>query len=159
NWEEFFIRPCKDNKAFTGVVTTLEAYYDWVDKVQIVKYSDYGSSEGVDFDLDEEVMVSPVQRIYREVRFYIVDGKIATHSTYRMGNKTKYIGENFTDPDAIALVNHVIGLWQPDEAFVIDVALVESGYKVIEINCINCAGLYAGDVVKLVGSLNQLLEG
>ena len=43
--------------------------------------------------------------------------------------------------------------------WLIDVALVDGGYKIIEINCINCAGLYKGDVVKLVGLLNQLLEG
>jgi hypothetical protein len=157
-WDEFFIRPCKDNKAFTGTITTKSDYYDWVDKVRIVKASGYGSGEDVNFDLDEMVMVSPVQNIQREVRFYVVDGDIATHSTYKLGSKTQYHGEEFTDTDAIEFVNKVISMWQPDDAFVIDVALVNNEYKIIEINCINCSGLYKSNVGKLAGKLHRYFE-
>ena len=160
NHERFFIRPCKDNKAFTGLVTTIQDYHDWVDKVRIVKHSDYGSSEDVNFDLDEMVMVSPVQNIAQEIRFYIVRNRVVTHSTYRLGNRTTYLDESYTNQDAIWFVQGIIHTWQPDDAFVLDVALVDGEYKVIEVNCINCAGMYASDVNKLVDAFNtQLLYG
>ena len=157
NHERFFIRPCKDNKAFSGLVTTIQDYYEWVDKVRLVKHSDYGSSEDVNFDLDEMVMVSPLQDISQEIRFYIVRGEVVTHSTYRIGNQTKYFGEYMTSPDAIWFVKCMINIWQPDAAFALDVALVNGEYKIIEVNCINCSGMYASDVNKLVDAFRTQL--
>ena len=63
-----------------------------------------------------------------------------------------------TDPDAIKFVEDRIRQWTPDKAFCVDVALVEDGYKVIEINCINAAGFYKADVFKLVQALEELCQ-
>jgi hypothetical protein len=152
NHEQFFIRPCKDNKAFTGKVLSISSYHDWLDQLRIVEESSHGDLQ---FDISEMVMVSPVQHIQQEVRFYIVDGKIITHSAYQCMGQVLYKDETFTDPAAVQFVQDMIDIWVPDAAFVIDVAMVGYQWKVIEINCINCSGLYKSNVGKLINALHN----
>jgi hypothetical protein len=45
--------------------------------------------------------------------------------------------------------------WQPKEAFVIDVCDTGDRLKVLELNTLNAAGFYAGDVQKLVLALHE----
>lgn len=153
NEEQFFIRPTRDNKAFSGIVMSIQSYYDWLDQLRIGEES----SLGLDFDLKEQVMVSPVQHIQREVRVYVVGGKVVTHSTYRIGEQIRYYDYLHTDPDAIFFVEDRILEWVPDDAFVLDLAVVDGQYKIIEINCINSSGFYRADVNALVGSLTNIL--
>ena len=148
NEEQFFIRPCKDNKAFSGKVMSAIDYHNWVDALNVAHASGYEP----EFDMNEIVMVSPVQNIQEEIRFYIVDGGVITHSVYRQGGKITYSDSSKTPPAAIEFVEELISEWMPDEAFVLDLALVDYEYKVIEINCINCSGFYQGDVRKLVSA-------
>lgn len=42
--------------------------------------------------------------------------------------------------------------------FVIDVCDTPDGLRIVEINTINCAGFYAGDIQRLVAAL-EVLEG
>lgn len=147
----FFIRPCKDNKAFTGTVMDLREYQTWLGRLLANE-----QASDLDFDIDEMVLVSSVKNIQREVRFFIVDGKPVTHSTYRIGRQTKYLDDIMTDPIAVQFVQDMINIWTPTEAFVLDIALVEDEYKIIEINCLNCAGFYKADVFKIVEAIDAL---
>ena len=47
----------------------------------------------------------------------------------------------------------MVDIYQPAEAFVIDVCLVEDDWKIVEINCINAAGFYLCDIQKLITEL------
>lgn len=147
----FFIRPCIDNKAFTGTLLKPEGYQTWLERLQ-----DGESSNELNFNLKEPVLVAPVKLISREIRFFIIKEKIITHSTYRLGGKTKYFDSSMTDAKAIQFVEERIKEWQPAEGFVIDVALTNDGYKVIEINCINSSGYYACDVYKIIMELENI---
>jgi len=46
-------------------------------------------------------------------------------------------------------------LYCPAKAFVMDVCMIESGMKIVEVNCINCSGFYDTDIQKLVASLED----
>jgi hypothetical protein len=46
--------------------------------------------------------------------------------------------------------------WAPARAFVLDVALTDDGYKIVEAQCINASGLYAGDVQKIIIVLDNM---
>lgn len=50
----------------------------------------------------------------------------------------------------------MIEIWQPARAFVIDIALTQESYKIVEINCINSAGFYAADVSKIVNAIQKM---
>ena len=139
--DEFFIRPCEDDKTFTGKVMTWDEFEEWRTKVLTVGY----------FTLDADTMVSygPVKEIYNETRFFIVDGKISGQSVYKRGNKLKK-PDPHVDDGAIEFVKQMIEIWVPARAFVIDVAWTPDGYKIIEINCINSSGFYAINVYDFV---------
>jgi hypothetical protein len=46
--------------------------------------------------------------------------------------------------------------WNPHRAFVIDVCDTPDGIKIVEINTINAAGFYAGNVTELVMALENM---
>jgi uncharacterized protein YuzB (UPF0349 family) len=58
--------------------------------------------------------------------------------------------------DAEIFAEAMVENWQPDRAFVIDVASTDEGYKVIEYNCLNSAGFYASDVAKIVNAIEEM---
>jgi len=148
---EFFIRPVKDNKAFSGTVMDFWEYQQWLGRLRVNE-----QASDLDFDMDEVVLVSSLKNIKQEIRFWIIGGEIITHSMYKIGDRVQYHEETMTSPDAVSFVKRMIDIWQPDDAFVLDVALVEDGYKVLEINTINCAGLYKANVFKLVDGFSRI---
>lgn len=157
-WDRFFIRPCLDTKAFAGTVMDWDEYQTWRGRLLIEE----GASDLM-FNIDEMVCVAPLKEIYREFRFFIVDGKISTASVYKIGGDVTYQDEGFIDRDANFFVTGLvcnppfcIGSWQPARAFVMDVAMVEDGYKIIEINCINSAGFYKANVSKLIRDIHNM---
>lgn len=146
----FFIRPCADNKAFAGAVMSTDEYQSWY-----YRLSQEEVASDLNFELTEMVVVAPLKNILREMRFFVVGGEIVTHSTYKLGDKVQYFDSSMTDRKAIEFVEERIKEWQPAEAFVVDVAYTDQGYKVIEINNINSAGFYKADVVRLVEALEN----
>ena len=53
-------------------------------------------------------------------------------------------------------VMDAIADWQPHRAFVIDVCDTPDGPRIVEINTINAAGFYAGDVQRIVAALEEM---
>ena len=106
--------------------------------------------------LDADTMVSwaSPKVIYKEYRFFVVDKQIVGESIYKIGNKIVY--QPLVEDDARTFAQQMIDLWQPARAFVLDVAMVPDGYKVVEINCINSAGFYAIDVAKFVMAIEAM---
>lgn len=147
--EQFFIRPVLDDKSFSGHVSTLDKLRIWQKKV--IKLRDVYTS------LDENTLVSiaSVKQIHKEHRFFIVDGKIATYSTYKLGDRVVKRND-FLTVELTNFVNARIAEWQPDRAFVIDIAETASDFKIIEVNCINSSGFYACDVMKLVIAIEKM---
>lgn len=143
---KFFVRPCEDLKYFNGAVIDKEFLNSW--KEEVFSKSSYLTE-------DTEVVISPVQTLYKEYRFFVVDNNLVTGSLYKLGNKL-CLDPNI-EPDAYKFVLQMIELWQPSRAFVIDIALTQEGYKIVEINCINSAGFYAADVSKIVNAI-QLIK-
>jgi hypothetical protein len=148
-----FIRPIFDNKSFGGQVFESNEFMNWkLDLEQMLEVDGYST-----LSLDDKVIVSSTKEIYKEYRFFIVDGEISTQSLYKQGNTVFY--QNFVDAESINYVNKMLNIWQPHKCFVLDIALTNNGYKIIEINCLNGAGFYAVDVSKLIQDLNYYLNG
>jgi hypothetical protein len=141
-----FIRPTQDTKSFTGAVFTK---YEWLEaRKRSLTY------ENNQFSLDTQIQVSSVKNILKEIRFWVVGGKIITGSQYRSGNRTVY--DSFIEPEAIEFAQRMVDTFQLAEAFVIDVCLIEDGvWKVVECGCINCAGFYHSDVQKTIMALEE----
>lgn len=146
-WDEFFIRPCEDTKDFNGQVFSKGDFIDWRNNT----IYPIGSCK---FE-NSEVVISPTQKIYAEYRFFVVDGKVITGSQYKLGSRLCIAA--IIDSRVIDYVQRMVDKWQPAIAFVIDIAEIDEGLKIIEINNFNSAGFYACDVSKIIDAI-ELLE-
>lgn len=97
------------------------------------------------FNEETLVQVSSVKKIYKEIRFWVVDGKVITGSQYRLGNQTIY--DEYYEDEAKEFAQSMVDKFQLAKAFVIDVCLVDSGWKIMECGCINsflCSAISTG---------------
>jgi len=147
--DEFFMRPCEDTKSFAGSVFDWAEYCGW--RTRVV---DLGEDDGSTLKADTRVMVSAPKNILREYRLWVVDGRVVTASLYCTGGRVRY--DSHVDGPVIEYGEWLASRWQPDRAFVLDVGLVETRHQVIEVNCLNAAGLYAANVGKLVEALEGM---
>lgn len=138
-----FVRPAIDSKAFDGAVFTPEA-------ADTLRENSPALAEA-------RVSVSPVRTIMREYRLFFVDGRLVTGSLYRQAGEVVLSGE--VDPDAVAYGEAIAQQWSPAEAFVMDIALTDDGYRVIEFNNINSSGFYAADVERYVDAIERAFDG
>lgn len=143
---EKFIRPTKDTKSFTGKTYTS---IEWNDLVR----NNLHNQNSEIFNESTQIQISTVKNIQKEIRFWVVDGKVVTGSVYRLGNRTVY--DEYFDPDAFSFAQRMVDIFQIARAFVIDVCLVDDEWKIVECNCINCAGFYKGDLQKTIIALEN----
>jgi len=149
---KLFVRPEDDSKLIKGQVMTIREIQDWANKVVNLK-EDYGTGA-----LEtSRILTSEIKEIQQEVRFWIVDGQIATYSLYKLGNTITY-SNKMVDPDMIWFASAIaanFNPWQPSKAYCLDLCRIDDKIKIVEINSINASGLYDADVNKLVMALER----
>lgn len=146
--QKWFIRPVRDLKEFDGTVTTAKEMMKWMNSVYSGNYS---------FSEDTEVMISPVQDILAEYRYFIVNGKIIDGSMY------KFKGRLMKEKLELAWPIHrraqeLADMWLPHPVCVMDCANVDDELKVIEYNTINSTGFYDNDIGLIVRSVTDYFK-
>jgi hypothetical protein len=149
-WDEFFVRPVEDRKIFAGKVIHSSKFEAWREQTLSSHADGYTT-----LTPDTEVIVAPLKEINSEWRFFVVDGKIVTGSLYRRYG-ILYQQPLLHNDEVFPYAQRMVDKWQPDRAFVIDIALSENGYKVVEYNCMNSCGFYKIDVGKLVEAIEAM---
>lgn len=144
-----FLRPIDDSKYFAGRIFGVDEFDEWQKRV-----CDLGEDYGSSLAPDTQVQVCMPKTIQAEYRFWIVGGEIATKSLYKLGHRVVYSAD--VDDRLDRFVMRAVADWQPHRAFVIDVCDTPDGPRIVEINTINAAGFYAGDVQRLVAALEEL---
>lgn len=143
----FFIRPVLDSKSFPGMVTDWPSFVEWSTAVMNIEESPTLTGDTV-------VQVAPVKPIVRETRFWVVDKKIVTGSTYKVGKRV--YASSDVDPCALQFAESCL-YWEPARAFCLDIFETEDNHLWVgEINTINAAGFYAADVQKLVAAIDSM---
>ncbi len=145
--EQFFIKPNTDTKEFAGEVMDKTDFLGWY-----MNMVDIGYLETDDF----EVMVAPSKKLGMEWRLVMVDGKVCECSIYKQYQIVK--AERQMNPDVIEFAEKCAAIHNPAPVFVLDIAQTEYGYKVIEYNTFNSAGLYACDVTNVIDTINSYIE-
>ena len=151
NWEsgeEKFIRPSQDAKVFTGKKFTETKWNDFV--AQTLE-----SAEISPLNQSTKIQITTPKKIYKEARIWIVGGQVITSSYYFFHGNIDF--EETVDIDGILFAEEMANIYQVAEAFVMDICLTTEGWKIVEINCVNSAGLYQADVEKLVMALEVKL--
>lgn len=131
-WEDdvYFIRPVNDDKSFNGGV--------------------YSKNDVI--NCHEDVIIATVKKINKEHRFFIVDGKIATASLYKVNGSIST--SDVIDEGAKIFVENMIKKFD-FPGFVIDVATIGNEYKIVELNCLNASGFYEINLYKLIDSVER----
>lgn len=108
-------------------------------------------------DGDDLLILSPVHKIEREWRFFVVGGLVITGSTYRRDGYRA--PRHPVSKEAWAAADRAVQEWMPSANIVIDIARTWAGeYKVIEFNCISSSGFYNSNVEKLVDCLESYVR-
>jgi hypothetical protein len=144
--DPFFIRPSADSKYFTGVVMSCRELAEWQKKVVGL-----GEDDGSGLRSNTDVLWCAPKTVQREYRLWIIRGFVATASQYRVGDRVIY--SSVVDDDTIRFGEEMAALWTPAEAFVLDVCLSQNKWKIVEINVLNAARLYAANAGRLVDAL------
>lgn len=137
--EELFVRPIGDLKLFNGQVYQID------DLHELLKSGlEGGSSKSGKLNLFDEVIISQPKMIEAEYRTFIVNRKVVSICRYKRDGR---LSPSKEVPSSILSFAEIIGQgWLPNENVVADICEVEGNYKVVEFNCINCAGFYQNDM-------------
>jgi hypothetical protein len=149
-----FVRPVHDTKGFTGQVFDDPAWQKFRDGVLRV---DGDPSRPTVTPLDD-IMICSAKEIWSETRTWVVNGRVVTASGYKIGTIPRYTAPNQVDDRITVFAQACVDRWRPNAAFVLDVADTPEGLKIGEINNLNAAGFYRGDMQKLVIALADLAE-
>ena len=149
NWREGeakFLRPVHDTKAFTGSLFTQREWEEKVLNLLTTHRSDQIHEKML-------IQVSTPKKIEKEMRWWVVGGKVVTGSIYKVGRRV--FNDSIVDPQAQEFAQRMVDTFQLAEAFVIDTCLSEGEWKIVEAGCINSAGFYAADLQKLLIALEN----
>jgi hypothetical protein len=145
--ELMFVRPASDTKLFTGDLFTGVELRDEVKRVIEV-----GNDPRVHQDL--YIQIAPPKKISRELRSFVVGGKVSTSAYY--GHGKRY---DDPEPEDVAFAEDMAKVYKPLDVYTLDTCLLENGErKVVELNCFNSSGFYLSDIYKLVQDVNNLLR-
>lgn len=147
DWENMFIKPSEDTKAFTAEIMSRDNFLRF--RENILRIEGYSS-----ITKNTTIIIASPKTIHAEYRFFVVRGRVVTYSQYAIGDRVVYSPN--VDEYIINFAQKMVGIYEPDDAFVIDIALTEEGLKVIEVNCINSSGLYEIDLQKLIMAVDGL---
>lgn len=143
--ERVFIKPNAGFKEFTGKVIAWDNFNEETNSMKQIEI----------VDPESLIIVAPVKDIKAEFRYVIVNGKVITGSEYRWDNTLDVRVDTLPECDDMAwkVAKHE---WQPDYAYVCDIAMTESGPKIIELNAFSSSGLYACDTNKIVKAISDM---
>ncbi|MEM9370337.1 MAG: ATP-grasp domain-containing protein [Pseudomonadota bacterium] len=152
---EWFMRPVTDSKEVPGKVLASREILSLSSRVLSLDEDEIplGSLRP-----DTELMLTPPVRILKEWRCWIVGGRLVTFSLYKEGSRIVYRPE--IDDDAREFAERVVELnadYSP--AYVVDICRTDDGLRMLETNCINAAGFYAADLVRLCIALDEQCSG
>ena len=148
----WFMRPVDDGKEHPGTVMEAGAIVAMAEKVLALDQADIPDGS---LRHDTELMLTEPVRILREWRVWVVGERVVTYSLYREGRRVVYRAE--IDDDALLFANSMIAA-NPNyaPAYVMDLCRTEDGLCLLETNCINAAGFYAADMVRIAAAVEDL---
>lgn len=128
--QPYFIKPSQDLKSFLpGILPVGQSIQQFIENTShTLAYK------------EENLLVAPVVNIKEEYRFFVINTEVITGSLYKRGDKIIYssaIADNI-----IKIARDYAKLYQPSSVYTMDIALTDTGPKIVEYNCWNGSGLY-----------------
>lgn len=106
---------------------------------------DAGALADLGVDRDVEIWASRPKMIDAEVRIWMIGGEPACASTYRLGGSHHVDADHPHVGSAISAAVRACSVWNPGRHHVVDMALVDGRWLVVEFNPIHSSGWYGAD--------------
>ncbi len=153
--KDWFLRPVEDSKEEPGNVKSTGEIIELANKVLALEEHEIPRGS---LRHDTEMMFTKPVRIQKEWRLWVVRDEIVTFSLYKEGSRVVYRHE--IDGDVLEFAKRLVEA-NPEyaPAYVIDICRTDEGLKMLETNCINAAGFYEADLLKLVSSIDEFSVG
>lgn len=146
--DEFIMRPLKSNKQINGGIYTEGEFYAM--KKNAI------NSHNEPF-LTTEFMLTPIKKINKEYRFFIIDSKIVTYSSYM--DHGKVIIDLVVPKSVVNYAQFILDNYKVPNHTVMDIAIMEDGsYKIVEFNTIIASGLYRCDAKKIIEASEEFKQ-
>jgi hypothetical protein len=144
-----FIRPVHDTKAFTGQVFDHDLWSEFWSGVM-------ATPDAVNIGPDTRIVSASKKEIWSETRTWVINRKVITASGYKVGTIKRYSSPEQVDKEITDYAQARAYDWSPNRAYVMDIAQTPNGLKIVEINNLNSAGFYKGDVQKLIMAIEEM---
>jgi hypothetical protein len=141
----YFIRPCEDTKLFNGGVMSLSEF-----KNDLLEITEFHPS----MNKDTMIFLARPKKIHKEWRNFIVNKKVVSSSRYCLDGELNIDNQDIPT-EMISFVTMRCQTFTPHAIFVMDVALSDGIYSIIECNCFNGTGFYDHDVAAIVKNNNE----
>lgn len=136
-----FIRPNSSQKVFSGCMLN-----NWNEELSAM-------SQTTSVTDDTIVVLSAPQTIVSEHRLFVVNREVVTATQYQQDGDVHL--RSTSPQQAWDVAQQMADLeWQPDIAYVCDVAITPNGAKIVELNAISTSGWYLADIPKLSHALS-----
>ena len=142
---DYFLRPCKDLKLFSGDVISVDQIHEWYETLKGPYTRDITS---------ELIQVAQPKKIENEWRVFMVDGKASTGSQYRYNHHL--VKEAGLPERVVEFCEELDKIYRPNLVYTLDICTSSGIRKVVEVNGMNCSGFYLSDVEKLVEDISAL---
>lgn len=142
---QWFIRPNGDTKAFSGTIMSFGEIKEWYKRVTQF-------AEGA-VQASTEVVIAPPRIPDKEWRCFVVDQQMVTSCRYAQGGE---LAVNLTDApeEMLSFVQDCVKKYTPHPIFVMDVALYQEEYYLLECGCMNSTGFYKAEVASVLAAIN-----
>ena len=149
-FSDMFIKPTDDLKAFAGLM---------LPSMQTLGEA-LAKTNHMPIPKDQKVLVGPPVNIGREFRLFIVNNQIADACQYRNRGHSSVKEIEMSLAFEIDAYFKIINELAPAPApvYVIDICETNDGFKIVEINCFNCSGMYKVDRGLVLSEVAHFVE-
>lgn len=88
----------------------------------------------------------------------VVDGQVISGSLYKDKGVGLYREVQSSETELLEFVNKIVSIWTPADVFVVDIALADGVYYVLEMGNFNSAGMYHCDIQKIVVAIENMVN-
>lgn len=145
----WFVRPIYDDKSFSGRVMSFQ-------DIQNLERS-LAESNNPYLDENTLVAISKPKKITKEWRHFIVDKEIVSSSRYAENGMISKSSSDVPN-ELLGFVRERCREYVPNDIFVMDTALCNGQYKIVECNCFNDTGFYNHDIAQIIRKVNSYIK-
>lgn len=150
---DLFVRPNADDKSFAGEVMTDIELFEWAHRVRSNEETERIHGNVPSLTINTPILVGPAYRVEREWRNFIIDGKVVASTLYRKDHKLFKRRE--APQEMLDFVHARCREYTPHRIFVMDIALCDNSYYIVECGCFNSVGFYCADIDVIVEAVGQ----